>query len=195
LRTQGHSVQGKWHLSGIYDDERWLPLNWQLQTAESGLTGDLWLTGYEQWRASARGHINVAEFSQQIRRSGGAIIEGDVRVQSLHGAVDDSRVSRLDGLATWPGGRVSWQLGNQSREAVLPPMEARLGNQSGQFKLEISTAAEQAPVVTAMLGEDGIARIEMYRRMLDLVNQSWAGDAGPGEVVFSVEQPVLPGGF
>lgn len=195
VRTQGHSVQGSWHLNGLYDDGRWLPLNWQLQTMNSGLHGMASLTGSDNWQLSTQGHINIPEFNQEIRRSGGAVIEGDVRVESLRLAVSDNRVSALDGRATWPGGRVSWRIGDQLQEATLPAMEARLNDHSGKFGLEVSTATEQAPVVTATLESNGVARIEMYRRMLDLVNQPWAGNAAPGDVIFSIEQPLLGGGY
>ncbi|WP_111497764.1 type II secretion system protein N [Marinobacter bohaiensis] len=195
-QVMGHSVQAGWQLEGLFADGGFLPLSWQLQTPASRLEGALLVTGRQSGEVSARGRINVAEFSREIRRSGGAMIDGDISVDRLNAALKDGRLTELAGLATWPGGEVSWPQGGGRQSATLPPMQARLVRDpgAGQVDLLISSTTSPDPVIAATLQPDGMMRIELFKRMLDMVNQPWSGSASPGDVVFSVRQRVLPAG-
>ncbi|BES72016.1 hypothetical protein RE428_30340 [Marinobacter nanhaiticus D15-8W] len=190
----GHSLQVGWHIEGLMDDGAYLPVGLRLQTPQSSLKGKVRLTGINAMELSADGHINISEFSREIQRSGGAMIEGDVNVDALSLAMADGSLARLNGRASWPGGRVTWPMGGSTQSAVLPPMRARVDENQGRIDLEISSANSAEPAISANIQPDGMMQIQLFKRMLDLVNQPWSGNAAPGDVVFSVRQRVMPAG-
>ncbi|ROU01716.1 hypothetical protein EB809_02210 [Marinobacter sp. R17] len=193
-QVMGHSLQAGWHLEGLMDGGHFLPLGWQLRTPRSHLQGQFHLTGINAMALSVDGRINIPEFSREIQRSGGAIIQGDVTIDRFSLAATDGALQALSGRASWPGGEVSWPMGASRERAVLPPMQARLDRDQGRIALDISSAESPDPVISAQVQPDGMMQIQLYRRLLDLVNQPWSGNAAPGDVVFSVRQRVLPAG-
>lgn len=190
----GHSLQVGWHIDGVLDDGAVLPIGWRVQTPQSNLRGQVRLTGINAMELSANGYINIAEFGREIQRSGGAMIEGNVNVDTLSLAMMDGSLTQLNGRASWPGGRVSWPMGGSTQSAVLPPMRARVDEQQGRIDLQISSADSAEPAISANIQPDGMMQIQLFRRMLDLVDQPWSGNAAPGDVVFSVRQRVMPAG-
>lgn len=193
-RILGHSLQVGWYIDDVVEEGAFLPIGWRLQTPKSSLQGQVRLTGINAMELSADGHINIAEFGREIQRSGGAMIEGDVNVDSLSLALMDGSLTHLNGRASWPGGRVSWPMGGSTQSAVLPPMRANVDEQQGRIDLQVSRADSPEPVISASLQPDGMMQIQLFRRMLDLVNQPWSGNAAPGDVVFSVRQRIMPAG-
>ncbi|WP_148862300.1 type II secretion system protein N [Marinobacter fonticola] len=193
-RVMGHSLQVGWHIDGLIDEDAYLPVGWRVQTSKSSLQGEVRLTGVNAMALSADGHINISEFSREIQRSGGAMIEGNVNVNSLSLAMTDGSLTQLNGRASWPGGQVTWPMGGSTQSAVLPAMQASVDERQGRIDLQISSADSPDPVISANLQPDGMAQIQVFRRMLDLVNQPWSGNAAPGDVVFSVRQRVMPAG-
>lgn len=188
----GHSLNIGWHIDGLYNDGAVLPLSWTLSTPASHLNGQLRFPGFDTLAATARGSVNIPEFSAEIRRSGGAIIEGDVTVDSFDLALSEGSVDSLNGRVRWGGGRVSWPMGGNTQSATLPPLKADIDEQQKRVDFLVSRQDNPDPLVSATLSPDGVMKIELFRRMLDLVNQPWSGNAAPGDVVFSVQQRVLP---
>ena len=193
-RVLGHSLQVGWHIDGLLDDGAYLPVGWQLRTPQSSLQGEVRLTGINAMELSANGYVDISEFSREIQRSGGAMIEGDVNVDSLSLAMADGSLAQLNGRASWPGGRVTWPMNGATQSAVLPPMRAHVDEKQGRIDLQISSAESTEPTISANIQPDGMMQIQMFKRMLDLVNQPWSGNAAPGDVVFSVRQRLMPAG-
>lgn len=193
-RVMGHSLQAGWQIEGVMSRGAMLPVSWQVNSSRSHLQGELRLSGLNALDLSADGRINIPEFSREIQRNGGAMLEGDITVDSLSLATRDGTLKALQGRASWPGGQVSWPVGGNRQSAVLPPMRARVAENQGRIDLDVSRADSPDPVITANLQPDGMMQIQLFRRLLDLVNQPWSGSAAPGDVVFSVKQRVLPAG-
>ncbi|WP_166263167.1 type II secretion system protein N [Marinobacter caseinilyticus] len=171
-----------------------LPLSFSVESAYSQVEGRLDVSWPGSAKVSAGGLIKVREFEDLIRRSGGAMLEGDVAIERLvlewrDGAFGDGR-----GVARWSGGEVTWPMGDGVQSAQFPPMEAVLNAAAGQVSLKVSEQGKDEPVALADIFPDGMLEIQVFKRMVDLAGQSWSGAAQPGDTIFRVRQPLLPGG-
>lgn len=193
LSVNSRPLRFSWRLGAPSISELGLPLNFSLESAHSQLKGRLDLSWPAEAQLAADGVINIREFEDLIRRSGGAMLEGEVAVEQLTLAWNDGEFGNGHGLARWPGGEVTWPMGGGLQSAEFPPMEASLNAQSGRASLSVSQQGQSEPAADADLFQDGMLEIRVYKRMIDLAGQSWSGAASPGDVVFRVRQPLLPG--
>lgn len=168
-----------------------VPLAFSLNTAQSGLNGQLSLSWPDDATLTARGQVRVREFEDLIRRSGGAMLAGDVVIERLELEWTDGEFGDGQGLARWAGGDVTWPMGGGVQSADFPPMEATLNAAAGRMSMAILQQGVSEPAANADIFPDGILEIRVYKRMIDLAGQSWSGAASPGDVIFRVRQPLL----
>ena len=136
----------------------------------------------------------MVEFEDMIRRSGGAVIEGDVTIDHLELSWQDGRLTGADGLGRWAGGRVAWPMGNSVGQADFPPMRATLDSTSDGVALVVAEQSGGGPAAEAEIRWNGMMDLRVYKRMVDLAGQPWPDFASPDDVVFRVRQPLVPGG-
>lgn len=191
----GYPLRVDWSLGWPSLGGMTLPVDIKLDTAQSSLQGDLTMGWPLSAALEASGHIGVAEFRELIRKSRGAMIEGDVTIDRLQLAWEDNRITRADGLARWPGGRVTWPMGDQTGSADFPPMQANLDTVQGGVELKIAEQGGSGPAAQANLLWNGMMEIQVYKRMVDLADQPWSDSASPDDVVFRVRQPLIRGGL
>ncbi len=166
-----------------------------LETPASRVQGDLMLGWPASVVADLSGRLHVPEFADLIRQSGGALLEGDVIIDRLRIVATDQGLESATGLGRWPGGNVSWPMGDRRQSAEFPPMQATLADNRDGVLLSISEQGVAEAVAEASLSLDGMMDIRVYRRLVDLAGQSMGGSAGPGDVVFQVQHPLVPGGL
>ncbi|MCK7547038.1 type II secretion system protein N [Marinobacter koreensis] len=191
----GYPVRVDWQLGWPSSGQWVLPVDFHLDTSQSSLRGSVNLGWPGQVDVEASGRIGVAEFRDLIRKSGGAMIEGDVVIDRLRTTWADNRVTEADGHARWAGGRVTWPMGNQTGSADFPPMDADLSTTDGGVALTVAQQGGTGPAADASLLWNGMMEIRVYKRMVDLAGQPWSESARPGDVVFRVRQPLVPGGL
>ncbi|WP_166252370.1 type II secretion system protein N [Marinobacter salicampi] len=170
-----------------------LPVDFSLSSAQSDLEGNLTMEWPDRIDVAASGRVRVKEFEDLIRQSGGAVLKGDVSVDQLNLAWNDGRVEHVRGFARWPGGDVTWPMGGSYQTADLPPMEANITGADGLMSLVVAQAGQGEPAVEADIQPDGVLQIRVYKRLVDLAGQNWSGAAQPGDIIFRVSQPLLPG--
>jgi len=189
----GFPVRVEWQLGWPSVTALEQPVRVSVESLQSSVSGDLAFGWPANARVNARGHVAVAEFEEIIRRSGGAMIEGDVSIDRLELEWADDRVVRADGLGRWAGGKVSWPMGNQTGQAEFPPMQANLDTTDGGVVLVVAEQAGNGPAADANILWNGMMELRVYKRMIDLAGQPWPDSASPDDVVFRVRQPLLPG--
>lgn len=194
VEVQRKPARVEWQLTWPDVMELRQPVAISLETVSSRVEGDLMLGWPGSVMADLGGRLHVPEFADLIRQSGGAVLEGDVIIDRLRITFADQQLDSATGLARWPGGNVSWPVGGQRQSAVFPPMQATLTESASGFLLRISEEGKAEPAADATLDLNGMMDIRVYKRMVDLAGQSWSGAAEPGDVIFQVQQPVLPGG-
>jgi len=190
--VSGYPLRLQWQL-GWPMNELAAPIDWQLNSVRSELQGEVTLAWPGDATVTARGTLVVDEFEALIRQSGGAMIAGAVSVERFQLQWQDNRVVSASGLGQWPGGLVTWPMGANTGQARFPPMQAGLEPVNGGLELLISAIDSNGPAARASVLWSGMLDLKVYKRMLDLAGQPWPNTAQPGDVVFQVRQPLLPG--
>ncbi|KEF31698.1 hypothetical protein D777_02047 [Marinobacter nitratireducens] len=191
----GYPVRFDWQLGWPSVTELSLPLALSVATSQSSLQGNVTVAWPMSGELNARGTVAVAEFEDLIRQSGGAMIKGDVSIDRLNIAWADQKLSRAEGIGKWAGGAVSWPMGNQTGQAVFPPMQAIMDTTAGGVEVTVSEQGGEGPAADANLLWNGMMEVRVYKRMVDLAGQPWPDSAQPSDIVFRVRQPLLPGGL
>ncbi|WP_100639402.1 type II secretion system protein N [Marinobacter salexigens] len=189
----GFPLRVSWQLDWPSVTELKQPVQITVETSQSQVSGNVTIGWPANAQLNARGNIAVAEFEDLIRRSGGAMIEGDVSIDRLTLEWADDRIVRADGLGRWAGGSVSWPMGNQTGQARFPPMQANMDTTNGGVVLVVSEQAGKGPAADASILWNGMMELRVYKRMIDLAGQPWPDTASPDDIVFRVRQPLLPG--
>ncbi|GBO87207.1 hypothetical protein MSSD14B_08750 [Marinobacter salsuginis] len=169
------------------------PMTISVESSQSSLDGDVTIGWPASAQLDASGRVMVAEFEDLIRQSGGAMIEGEVMIDRLTMAWADNRITRAEGLGRWDGGLVTWPMGDQRGRAEFPPMQATMDTTQGGVALSVSEQGGQRPAADATVFWNGMLELRVYKRMVDLAGQPWPDSASPGDVVFRVRQPLVPG--
>lgn len=194
LSFQGRPLIVHWQLNWPSLTTLALPVGFTIESLGSQVHGRLIAGWPDRANLEARGRIHVKDFASLIEKSGGAMLDGDVSIEQLSLSWQDGRFQTADGLATWPGGSVVWPQGGRSQSAQFPAMKASVSGQSGRLSLQVARQGSDQPVADADILPDGMLEVRVYKRLLDLAGQSWSGAASPGDVIFKVRQPLLPGG-
>lgn len=194
LSIVGFPVRAEWSLGAPSFSSRVLPIDFAISTAASSVRGDVLMSWQGSGELRASGIIGVAEFEPLIRRSGGAVIEGDVTIDRLNFAWSDGALTQADGLGSWGGGAVTWPMGNKQGRADFPPMRATLDSTSDGIALVVSEEGGEGPAASADIRWTGMMDLRVYKRMVDLAQQPWPDSARADDVVFRIRQPIVPGG-
>lgn len=171
-----------------------LPVDIAVGSADSSLKGRVLLGWPLSVELDARGVVHVAEFDDLIRQSEGIMLDGDVTVERMQIHWADNRLREAQGLASWPGGGVSWPVGDRWETSELPPMELTLQSEADELFLMMVQQGQQVPAAEAVVLANGTLEVQVYKRLIDLAGQPWSGAASPDDVVFRLRQPLLPTG-
>ncbi|PXX91058.1 hypothetical protein DIT71_11210 [Marinobacter vulgaris] len=190
----GYPVRLEWQLGMPSLSRLSLPASFSLASSQSSVDGRVSVDWQGGGTLEASGRLAVAEFEDLIRRSGGAVIEGDVTIDRLELAWQDGRVTSADGVGRWAGGSVSWPMGNSTGQATFPPMQATLDSTADGVALMIARQGGDGPAAEVDISWNGMMDLQVYKRMVDLAGQPWSESAAPGDMVFRVRQPLIPGG-
>ncbi|OZG74115.1 hypothetical protein BTA51_09640 [Hahella sp. CCB-MM4] len=120
-------------------------------------------------------------------------LSGILTIQRLNALVDTStgKPIQLTGQGKWAGGTVSYPMGRQVQSAVMPPLVGQITQKGQEIALEVAEEASGKAVMQAQLSPDGVAKIQIRRRLLDLAGAPWSGNSGPDDVVFRIQQKVI----
>lgn len=190
----GYPVHLEWQLGAPSVSGQSLPVGFSLASEQSSVDGRVSLGLQGAGTLQANGRLAVAEFEDLIRRSGGALIEGDVTIDRLVLSWQDGRITAADGVGRWAGGEVTWPMGNSVGQAEFPPMRATLDSTDEGVALVVEEQGGDGPAANAEIRWNGMMDLRVYKRMVDLAGQPWPDSAGPDDVVFRVRQPLVPGG-
>ncbi len=193
LVVAGHPVRLDWSLDWPSVTDMTLPVHIDLTSSQSSLSGSGLVGLPNRGVMNVRGTIGVAEFEDLIRRNGGAVIEGDVKIERLNLQWVGQRIVSASGTGLWDGGLVTWPMGKQTGQADFPPMEAILDSSQGGVDLTVSEQEGDGPAAGVSISWKGMMSVRVYKRMVDLAGQPWPDSAKPGDIIFQVRQKLLTG--
>lgn len=169
---------------------------WALNNADLDVQGTLELRRTTA-HLRARGNISSNALAPLLNRfdiflSGNfslaqTLVTAPYRTESL------SQISLVNPITlTWSGGQISYILGSQYNQIELPSLIARVDSGPNQALLaDISQASNSAKLLDLDLSLDGMIRIRLNRRFIDLLAYPWPGEQNPNDIVIEVERPIL----
>lgn len=169
-----------------------LPVNWTLESAQSRLQGVVLVLGQKHVVVNVHGQLYMPEFSRLVQAQGGANLVGSVTIRDLSLGWEGQGWSVASGEANWPGGLVTWPMGQTMQQTTMPPMQALLRRQGQVLTVSVSKTGDRQAAARVNLSPDGVVELLIYRHLLDLAGQSWPASVGPGAIVFRMRQKVLP---
>ena len=157
---------------------------WRIAGDRLNLRGRLAFRG-DAIELSARGTVAPAAVNPGLAAYD-IRLAGAFDIDSLDATVTAGRLERLDGSGRWSGGAVNYVLGGRFHTALLPPMRAEA--RSPPVAAKAFTEAGNTLLIQAEIMDGGYVKIGITRRLLQLLNQSWAGSGAEDEIVVSVEE-------
>lgn len=194
LTVRGVPLRLSWQLQPGSIIHGFVPLEWRLRSPGSSAQGSVttMLDGRVRMLLR-RAELDLEKITAHDLGIGQLHIPGVVTLESFFGVWDpDTGLEELQGQGQWPGGNVTWPMGNQPRQSSMPALEGRLTRNKGRPELVLMEEGTTAPALRAVLDKGGRARLELYKRWTDFLGLDFAPDAAPGDVVFRVSQKVAP---
>jgi hypothetical protein len=178
-------------------------LQWDVHPAtllEGALGGDFALTdAHHELRGTADVGLNRT-FTVDVSGKVGAqtvnrwlepydmTISGTINLSSTLLTFDAVTLRDAGGAVDWEGGSITYPAGNGIQSSILPPLRATLGPGPAAI---ITTRDDAAPLVTAELFDNGIAKVGVTARMTRLLDLSWTETEPDSAVVLEVEEQVF----
>ena len=188
--TRPRALRLSWHLSfPSLADSAW-PVEWRLESQQSWVEGSVVLLGTDAAELRVdNGSVALAEFAQ-VARQNGLTLPGSIVLSNVEIELKGQQLIDAEGRGFWDGGTVTWQVGNQSGQAQLPPFVAEMQEQGGGIALDIRTEAGREKLVDLVATPAGVVTMEVYRRLLQLSGMQ-SGAGGPEDTVFKVQHRLL----
>ena len=114
----------------------------------------------------------------------------DLNLQSLTVDLDPKKVRDAQGKVNWEGGNVQYTIAGRRKSSSFPPMTGELSQQGEEAILVVEDPAGKE-VIRSRIGDDGWAKLEILKHLVDLSGQPWPGGASPDEVIFEVQEKVF----
>lgn len=194
LHVQGLPLRLSWQLQPGSVIHGFVPLEWRLQSRGSRAEGSVTTMLDGRVRVLLRhARVDLAEITAHDLGVKPLRVPGVVTLESFFGVWDPERgLSDFQGQGQWPGGTVTWPMGNQVRQSGMPPIEGQLTSSNGQPELVLMEQGSSQPAVRVLLDAGGRAQVELYKRWIEFLGLDFAPGAAPGDVVFRVSQQVAP---
>ncbi|WP_157496713.1 type II secretion system protein N [Hahella ganghwensis] len=196
----GEALLSSRQLSGVID---WQLAPQSLITSDSlvnidfrsdriSLTSQGALRNFEQAELDANLELDLAALNPLLRQHR-LNLSGVLTIQRLSTVVDlnTGKPLELKGQGRWEGGSVSYPMGREVQSTVMPPLVGQITQVGQDISLEVTEEESGKAVMQAQMGPDGVAKIQIRRRLLDLAGAPWSGSSGPDDVVFRIQQKVI----
>lgn len=181
-------------------------LNWQIDFSAL-LKGDSYLSagvrakgieldargaaGFDVADLTLNGQVDLAVFEPILSKNrlslGGLVDVNAARARyDLHNDV----LLSVDGRLQWPGGQVSYPVGQDLKTALIPPLRGDLLELNQQPTLNVVLDGSGEPLLSAALQNDGVLALEVRKRLLDVAGAPFSDNAAADDIVFRLKQPL-----
>ncbi len=130
---------------------------------------------------------------QPILRKHRIDLGGLLTVRNLS-AVIDSRSGlplTMAGSARWEGGPVSYPLGRKRQTSQMPPLAGLIVQRNDEIVLDVNDEETGKTVMQMQFTQDGVVKIQIRKRLLDLADAPWGGGGSADDIVFKVQQKLI----
>lgn len=126
--------------------------------------------------------LNTVLRSQRIK------LAGELNINKLTLTLKDQKLSSASGQASWQGGTISYPAGPEIHTRQMPAFFGRIHQEADGIKLGIRDDTANFDVIDGLLSADGIATLQVRKRLLDVSGEYWPRKGNEQEVVFKVKR-------
>ena len=125
-------------------------------------------------------------FERQRIQIGGELVARNVEMQ-----LQDNKIHSATGRLSWSGGDISYPAGRESHERIMPAFSGKIATRDdGLIELMIKDDGGDFDVIEGSLLPDGVAMLQVKRRILDLADEPWSINSKERDVVFKVKKSI-----
>lgn len=174
--------QGLWSLR--------LPLSVKLESGSGSASATASLS-YGQTLLNLNSlEFELSALNQQLRRER-IKLDGVLQVQGLSLELEDQKVLSAAGKLSWSGGTIAYPAGREQHERQIPSMRGELvTREDGLIELGVRDSGASFDIILGQLLPDGLARLQVKRRLLDLAQEPWSNNSTEQDTVFKVQKPI-----
>ena len=176
------------HISGLLGLELPLQLDVKshLGTAEAVLSAGLGAAKLNLKSLDANLAVLNDVLSRRRIKLDGELVARNITVQ-----VEDQKIVAAEGAFSWSGGQISYPAGRETHDREVPVFKGQISTrEDGMIYLGISDAQSTFDPIEASLLPDGVAMLQVKRRLLDLVDEPWSINSNERDVVFKVKKSI-----
>lgn len=115
-------------------------------------------------------------------------LAGELQIKDLLVQVEGDRITGAKGMASWSGGDIAYPAGREIHRRPMPAFKAILDTKNGLTSLGIRDSEATFDVISATLDQNGVAWLNVTRRLLDISNEPWSLNSREQDVVFKVKK-------
>lgn len=135
-----------------------------------------------------RADIALAGLNKQLVRQR-VKLDGDLFAKGIELELIDQKLSQVSGRFSWSGGTIAYPVGRQQHERVMPSFVGSLQtNAEGVMSLQIRDEEGSVDSIVGELLPDGLAQLQVRRRLLDLADEPWSANSTEQDTVFKVKK-------
>lgn len=136
-----------------------------------------------------KAEIALSQISPFLRRER-ITLDGVAHINGLNIELEGMRVVSASGKGSWSGGQVTYPVGRKVNKRDMPAFYAELGtNDDGVIGLGIRDPDASFDVIDATLDKEGVALLQVKRRLLDLAGER-ARHKNETDTVFKIKKPL-----
>lgn len=142
-----------------------------------------------------KAEIALAQISPFLKRER-VTLDGYANLNNLSLEIEglpelsDVRVVSASGRGSWSGGEVAYPVGRNINKRDMPPFYASLETEDdGLIRLSVRDPDASFDVIDATLDNEGVALLQVKRRLLDLAGER-ARHKNETDVVFKIKKPL-----
>jgi hypothetical protein len=121
----------------------------------------------------------------------GIKLAGKVLVNDLTLTVSGRKIRYVVGKISWSGGDIAYPAGVELHNRSLPPFYAEFSRKDKLTKLSVRDKDASFDVIDGELTQDGVATVQVKRRLLDLSDEYWPANSNEQDVIFKVRRKLM----
>ena len=169
-----------------------LALDIDLKADNANLLGEVSLGFGRVSLSEMKGRVQpslINTVGRQFKTRIDAPIDLNIGSLTIHTS-EPKRVRDAQGKLNWNGGNVQYSIAGRRQSSSFPPMTGTLSQQGEEAQLVIVDPAKKE-VISSRIGDDGWAKLEIRKHLVDLSGQPWPNSVNPEEVIFEVQEKVF----
>jgi len=118
-------------------------------------------------------------------------VSGTLLARNLLVQTKGRKISSAAGQFSWSGGEIAYPVQREIHERSVPVMKGAVTTDAdGLIQLNVRDDGGEIDSLTASLTPEGLALLQVKRRLLDLVDEPWSPNSNEQDTVFKVKKSV-----